>query len=243
MSVMKIALSGTDLCLGIYNQLKAEGLVTDTIGTPSEVLAVFSSPLVPSGYYLCFRTTAESSLNFPISVEMGTVSGTTFTAKASIAVYSAIYENNRSNLILYYDAAAPWMLMYDTGGQNRFTYIGKLSTGKKISFCLASKTHYITPPLDLDIGSSLGGLWTFHRNASYNGYYLEQPLALIDAGGTIIMDGTSPASVIGIKTISAILDIATPVSEIGGSALFGLQYIESTAMKSQLSTYLKMDMS
>lgn len=241
MSVTKISISGAELCLGIYNQLKAAGLVTDTIGTPSEISAVFSSPLLPSGYYLQFRMAGKSP-SYPISVEMGTVSGTTFTAKASIAAYSERWDHNRIVLTLYYDASAPWMLLYDTGGQDRFTYIGHLSTGKKISFCLTVKTDYITPPLDLDIGSSLGGLWTFHRNASYNGYYLEQPLAVIDAGGTIIMDGTSPAAVIGIKTISALFNATAPLSEIGGSTLFGLQYVESTATKSQLTTYLKMDM-
>jgi len=242
MSVMKIAISGSELCLGIYNKLKAAGLVTDTIGTPSAVSAVFSSPLVPSGYYLRLRMCGNSDA-YPITIEMGTVSGTTFTLSAPIAVYSESWDNRRSGLTLYYDAAAPWIMLYDTGGQDRFAYIGKLSTGKRISFCLTAKEIYITQPLNLDAGSSLGGLWTFHRNAAYNGYYLEQPLAVIDAGGTIIMDGTSPAAVIGIKTISALFNAAAPLSEIGGSILFGLRYIESTATKSQLSTYLKMDMS
>ena len=240
MGVVKVSLATGEMCLAVYNQLKAIGLVMDTIGTPTSSLAIFSSPLVPAGYYLRIMAYSASA-TYSIAIEIGTVVGTTFTKTGSLASYFTSYGTTRSNLILFYDVSAPWVLLYDTGGVNRFTYIGKLSTGKKISFCLSDSTYAVTAPLDLDTGMSLGGLWTLHRNASYNGYYLEQPLAIIDAGGTIIMDGSEPASVMGIKSISIALGSNVPLTELSGAALFGMQYIESTAAKSQLTTYLKID--
>lgn len=240
MGVVKVSLATREMCLAVYNQLKSIGLVTDTVGTPNSSLAIFSSQLVPTGYYLRIKAYTDNT-NYSIAIEIGTVAGTTFTKTGSLASYFGDYGTARSNLILFYDVSAPWVLLYDTGGVNRFTYIGKLSTGKKISFCLSDNTSVVAAPLDLDAGLSLGGLWTLHRNASYNGYYLEQPLAIIDAGGAIIMDGSEPASVMGIKSISIALDSKVPLTELSGAALFGLQYIESTAAKSQLTTYLKID--
>ncbi len=239
MGVVKVSLAANDSCLGVYNQLKAIGLVKDTIGTPSTAVAVFSSPLVPDGFYLRILTYSVSS-SYSMSVEIGTVSGTTFTKTGSLAALYTGGSNSRSNLILFYDVSAPWVLLYDTGGINRFTYIGKLSTGKRVSFCLVDNNdNSITAPMDIDTGTALGGLWTFHRNVSYNGYYLEQPLAMIDAGGAIMMDGSAPAAVLGIKTVAVLLN--TPLTELSGAVLFGLKYIESTAAKSQLTTYLKID--
>ena len=241
MGVVKVNLPTSDACLAIYNQLKAIGLVTDTIGTPNATLAIFSTPLIPDGYYLRLRCSTYNSSTASIAIEIGTVSGGIFTQTGALTNYYSNNNNSRNQFVMFYDLSAPWVLIYDTGYSSRFAYIGKLSTGKRISFGVTTMDKLISAPMDLDAGTALGGLWTFHRNASFKGYYLEQPLAIIDAGGAIMLDGDEPAAVLGIKTVSVPLDINTPLTELSGAALFGGQYIEGTVTKSQLTTYLKID--
>lgn len=243
MGVVKVNLPTGDICLAVYNRLKAIGLVNDTIGTPNVISAIFSTPLIPEGYYLRLRV-YDNSYHYSqlsIAIEIGTVSDGKFTQTGALTNYYNDYNNSRNQLVMFYDLSAPWVLIYDTGYSSRFAYIGTLSTGKRISFGVTNSDKLVSAPMDLDAGTALGGLWTFHRNASYKGYYLEQPLAMIDAGGAIMLDGDEPAAVLGIKTVSVPLDINTPLTELSGAALFGGQYIEGTVMKSQLTTYLKID--
>lgn len=227
----------TGCCLAIYNALYGIGLVTAPVGTPTTLLAVFSSPLLADGNY--FRLKTQNTGNFPnkvaIGVEIGILVSGTFYPTASLIPYWNAEGTTRTLLDLYYDLSVPWIMIIDNGYSFHGSFIGKMASGKKVGFSFGNDTSIGVNAVCLDDLSALGGPFYFGRTAGLSNYYLEQPLYMLSGGGDILANGDNPDTVQGLSNVAMNFVSGTPVTEVGGRTLFGGLYLNN---KETLTTYL-----
>ncbi|KAF5040697.1 hypothetical protein DSECCO2_530670 [anaerobic digester metagenome] len=246
MAVTMVDLEITTAGLGIdiYDKLNSLGLVDQVIGTTTWSNFVFSSPLLANGYYFRIKWNTSYSAQVSMGLEIGTVSGTTFTVVKTVLATAVNQTGNvRSGLKLFYDSTLKWIFLLeyiapDSSKRSHGFYIGQFDNGERICFGLAYASAKAAGIISLENPATAvtGLIWTFPRPISLNGNYLEQPLraTLADA---LVMNGTSAACVLGLSNVAIAFSEAVVLSS--NWALVGGIYVSAVDV---LPTYLKFDL-